>query len=61
MKTYFVDFIAAEAGILNKQVEASVKMLEDGNTVPFISRYRKEATGNLDEEKLFLIEKLLKL
>ncbi len=60
MKIYFVDFIAAEAGILNKQIVASVKLFDDGNTVPFISRYRKEVTGNLDEEKLFLIEKYLK-
>ena len=34
------------------QVEATLKVLEDGNTIPFIARYRKEATGNLDEEQI---------
>ena len=41
--------IAKELGISAGQVEASVKLLDDGGTVPFISRYRKEATGSLDE------------
>jgi uncharacterized protein len=40
---------------LNK-VDAAVKLLDDGNTIPFIARYRKEATGRLDEEQLRKIE-----
>ena len=34
------------------QVEAAVKLIDEGNTIPFISRYRKEATGSLDDEQL---------
>ncbi|PZX55707.1 Tex family protein [Algoriphagus chordae] len=41
--------IAAELQIKSHQVNATVKLLDDGATVPFISRYRKEATGELDE------------
>lgn len=41
--------IARELGISAGQVEATVKLLDDGGTVPFISRYRKEVTGSLDE------------
>ena len=33
-------------------MEATLKLLEEGNTIPFIARYRKEATGNLDEEQI---------
>lgn len=34
------------------QVEAAVKLIDEGNTIPFISRYRKEATGSLNDEIL---------
>ncbi|MDY3747050.1 MAG: Tex-like N-terminal domain-containing protein, partial [Lachnospiraceae bacterium] len=34
------------------QAEAAVKLIDDGNTIPFISRYRKEATGSLNDEVL---------
>ena len=34
------------------QVENTVKLIDDGNTIPFIARYRKEATGSLDEQVL---------
>lgn len=37
------------------QVEATVKLLDDGNTVPFISRYRKEMTGSLDDEQVRIV------
>ena len=40
--------IARELKIKPKQVEATMELLDGGNTVPFISRYRKEATGELD-------------
>ena len=41
--------IARELGIARQQVEATVKLLDEGATVPFISRYRKEVTGSLDD------------
>lgn len=44
--------IASELGIRQEQVEAVVAMLDEGNTVPFIARYRKEKTGELDDEVL---------
>ena len=44
--------IAVELNIKNTQVESVLKLLEEGNTVPFIARYRKEATGALDEEQI---------
>ena len=44
--------LAEEFGIRNTQVENTVKLIDDGNTIPFISRYRKEATGGLDDQLL---------
>src|SRR5216117_966380 len=44
--------ISKEAGAPVSRVETTIKLLEDGGTVPFIARYRKEATGNLDEVKI---------
>lgn len=44
--------IANELKVKNTQVESALKLLEEGNTVPFIARYRKEATGALDEEQI---------
>jgi uncharacterized protein len=44
--------IAEELKIRVKQVEAAVALIDEGNTIPFIARYRKEATGSLDDEKL---------
>ena len=44
--------IAAELQVRPDQVAAAVALLDDGNTIPFIARYRKEATGTLDEEQL---------
>lgn len=44
--------LAEELGIKQEQVEATVAMLDEGNTVPFIARYRKEKTGSLDDEVL---------
>ena len=48
--------IARELKLRPKQVEATMELLDGGNTVPFISRYRKEATGELDEEQVRTIE-----
>lgn len=44
--------VAAELGIGTTQVESVVQLADEGNTVPFITRYRKERTGNLDEEQI---------
>ena len=44
--------IASELGVKTSQVDAAVQLLDEGNTVPFISRYRKEVTGGLDDEQL---------
>src|SRR5438105_10911967 len=44
--------VAAELGIGAPQVESVVQLADGGNTVPFITRYRKERTGNLDEEQI---------
>ncbi|AEF94886.1 Tex-like protein [Desulfotomaculum nigrificans CO-1-SRB] len=48
--------IARELAIGEKQVAQTVKLLDDGNTVPFIARYRKEVTGELDEVQIRKIE-----
>ena len=48
--------IAAEASVSGSQVIAVAKLLKDGNTVPFIARYRKEAHGNLDEVQILKIQ-----
>ena len=48
--------IAAEVGVTGTQVTAVAKLLKEGNTVPFIARYRKEAHGNLDEVQILKIQ-----
>lgn len=47
--------IAAETGVAKNHVAATLELLAEGATIPFISRYRKEATGNLDEVAVFRI------
>ena len=49
MNTTYISKIAGEIGVQNAQVEAVAVLLSEGATVPFIARYRKEATGTLDE------------
>ena len=44
--------ISEELGIKRHQTEAAVKLIDEGNTIPFIARYRKEATGALNDEAL---------
>ena len=44
--------IAEELKVKESQVEATVKLIDDGNTIPFIARYRKEVTGGLSDETL---------
>ncbi|MEW5954138.1 MAG: Tex family protein [Bacillota bacterium] len=52
--------IAREAEIPGSKVEKTVRLLDEGNTVPFIARYRKEVTGELDEVQIRRVEELLK-
>lgn len=47
-----INEIATDLNVKNSQVEAVLKLLEEGSTIPFIARYRKEATGALDEEQI---------
>ena len=47
-----IQVITQELGVKKEQVEAAVKLIDEGNTIPFISRYRKEATGALNDEQM---------
>ena len=51
--------IADELGVRQRQVTAAVELLDGGATVPFIARYRKEATGSLDDSQLRALEERL--
>lgn len=51
--------IAENNNFKKNQVKAAVDLIDDGNTIPFIARYRKEMTGNLDEEELRVIQERL--
>ncbi len=51
--------IATELGVREEQVEVAVKLLDGGATVPFVARYRKEATGSLDDAQLRTLEERL--
>ena len=44
--------LVEELGLEQRKIEAAVKLIDEGNTIPFIARYRKEATGNLDDAEL---------
>lgn len=52
--------IAEEIGVKLWQVEAAVGLIDEGNTIPFISRYRKEVTGSLNDEQLRALDERLK-
>ena len=52
--------ITEELGIKKSQTEAAVKLIDEGNTIPFIARYRKEATGSLNDEILRNLDERLK-
>lgn len=58
MKEIYLKKIAEELGVKNWQVENTVELLSQGATVPFISRYRKERTGSLDEVEIAQIKHL---
>ena len=51
--------IAEELGVAQRQVGAAVELLDGGATVPFVARYRKEATGGLDDAQLRTLEERL--
>lgn len=44
--------LAEELNVREEQVDAAVKLIDEGNTIPFIARYRKEMTGSLNDEVL---------
>ena len=58
MKDSIIKEISRNLNIKEKQVKVVLSLLEEGNTVPFIARYRKEATGSLDEETIRSIEQV---
>ena len=51
--------IKEELKVEKWQVEAAVKLIDEGNTIPFISRYRKEVTGSLNDEQLRMLHERL--
>jgi len=53
-----IDIVSRESNISKNQVKATIELLEKGATIPFISRYRKELTGQLDEIQIGLINEL---
>ena len=50
--TSIINTLSKELGIKTTQAEAAIKLIDEGNTIPFIARYRKEVTGSLDDEVL---------
>ena len=51
------EYIFKQSAIPKNQIDSTLKLLKEGATIPFIARYRKEATGNLDEEQIDAILK----
>src|SRR6202000_3522084 len=58
--TSIIERIAAELAVRDNQVSAAVDLLDGGATVPFIARYRKEATGTLDDAQLRTLDERLR-
>lgn len=54
------EIIAEELKVKVWQVEAAVKLIDEGNTIPFIARYRKSVTGELNDEQLRDLDERLK-
>ncbi len=59
LPTNILIHVSTESGIPLKSLVATITLFDEGGTVPFIARYRKEATGNLDEVAIGLIEERL--
>ena len=57
MNEEIIKRISHELKITEEQIQNTLSMLEEGNTVPFIARYRKEQTKGLDEEQILYIQK----
>ena len=55
-----IALLTTELGVGRSQVEAAVKLIDEGNTIPFIARYRKEVTGSLNDEVLRNLDERLK-
>ena len=53
-----IDILSKRLNIRSNQVESTIKLLSSGATIPFISRYRKEATGGLNEVQVTQIKEL---
>ena len=51
-----LQLVSKDTGVKSSQAEQVIKLLEEGNTVPFIARYRKEQTGSLDEVQIKAVE-----
>lgn len=54
--TGITEYLCKQLNLREKQVEAVLELLDEGATIPFIARYRKERTGSLDEEQIRQIE-----
>ena len=55
----YAEIIGSQLNVRPRQVAAAIELMDNGNTLPFIARYRKEKTGSLDEEQLRNIGELL--
>lgn len=55
-----IEKITEKLNVKRQQIESAVNLIDEGNTIPFIARYRKEATGSLDDEKLRELDEQLK-
>lgn len=55
-----IEILQQELSVRRGQIEAAVKLIDEGNTIPFIARYRKEATGALNDEVLRSLDERLK-
>lgn len=60
MEKIIIDKVVEKTDLDKKQITVTLNLLKEGNTVPFIARYRKEMTNNLDEEEIRVIEKEFK-
>ena len=58
-KMLTINILVEETGLQIEQIKQTVALLKDGSTVPFIARYRKEATGELDEVQIRQIQERL--
>ena len=58
MSLVYLPIIAAELNVSHNQVQAVIKLIDDGSTTPFIARYRKELTQSLNEVQIENISKL---